>query len=597
MRKIELLAPAKDLTCGRTAIDHGADAVYIGAPAFSARQAAANSISDIEALAGHAHKFGAKVYLALNTILFDDELEQAGQLIHEAWNAGVDALIIQDLGLLKLDLPPIPLHASTQMHNIDAEHVRFLQEVGFERAILARELDLDAIRQLHAATDIELEAFVHGALCVSYSGRCYLSAQLGGRSANRGECGQPCRLPWDLKQGKKVLQQNRHLLCLKDMDRSNSLAEMLEAGISSFKIEGRLKDEAYVKNVVAHYRFKLDALLEERGDCAPASYGKTTFSFSPDPQKTFCRGTTEYFLHGKDEDVWSPATPKSIGEVIGEVTEVERNTFCLRSHDKKKSRLHAGDGLCFFDGKGELKGLQVIKVLEGHIHVRFSCAGLKPGMQIMRNHDHKFLQSLKGDTAERRLGLQLSFSAVDDGFSLSGLCEDGTRAEVKLEIEKQEAKKAEDATESIRTQLSKLGNSSYYLRELKLDEKAWFLRASELNQLRRDLIEALDAARVYERQERRPALNPAAEYPIKELDYSYNVSNKLAREFYAEHGVTSIEPAFELQPDGQILMTTKHCIRRELDMCGRESLTLENKFGRFELEFDCANCTMRVKKF
>ncbi len=559
--RLELLAPAKDLDCGLAAISHGADAVYIGGPAFGARRAAGNPIEDIAKLCREAHRYRARVYLTLNTILFDHELAEAEQIARQAWEAGVDALIVQDLAFMQLDMPPLALHASTQMHNFTPEHVKFLEDVGFSRAVLARELSLDQIAAIHQACPaIELEAFVHGALCVSLSGRCYLSAELGGRSANRGECGQPCRLPFNLKDaGGALIRKQQHLLCLKDLERAAWLEQMADAGVRSFKIEGRLKDEAYVKNVTAYYRQRLDELLARRPEYAQASLGQVSLNFVPDPAKSFQRGATAYGLNGRFDGI-AAASPKSTGEFIGTVTRSRQNWFNLISPERKLRRINPGDGLCFFDDKGELKGIQVSKTDEGRIYGRFSLSGLKPGMQIYRNRDHKFLKQLEGQTAERRIGVNLVFGETPQGFCLSATSADGVTAAAELVAEKLPAENPDSALETIRRQLLKLGDTIYTAEDVAISCAACFLRAGELNQLRRDLIENLEAARAaaYERPSRKPAPAPQASYPITELDYSYNVANSAAREFYETHGVKTSAPAFELggAPADAVLMTT-----------------------------------------
>lgn len=604
MTPIELLAPAKDLEYGRAAIDHGADAVYIGGPSFGARAAAGNPMRDIERLSRYAHLYRAKAYLTLNTILFDNELKAAQTLARQAWEAGVDALIIQDMGLLELDLPPLPLIASTQMHNADAAHIRFLEQIGFHRVILARELSLHQIDEIRRNTNIELEAFVHGALCVSYSGRCYLSAALGGRSANRGACGQPCRLPWTLIDGQgRVLEHNRHLLSLKDMDRSDYLSDLIASGITAFKIEGRLKDIAYVKNVTAFYRTRIDTILNTRADLQRASSGCTEIFFTPNPCKTFHRGATNYLLNGDTHGIWSPDTPKSIGEEIGTVTECGPNWFELAGG---ADAIHPGDGLCFLDEKKELQGLQVVKVIGKHVKVHLSLNGLRPGMIIFRNHDHQFLKQLESLTAVRRIALYLTFRQTQNGFELEGIDEDGIQESITLPIAKEPAEKPEAAMDTIKKQLSKLASSMFYLASLKMETKPYFLRTSELNRLRRELIAKLETTRAqtYKRLTRRSMSHSKVRYPVIELDYSYNISNGAAREFYRKHGVSAIEPAFELQGPvpGTVIMTTKHCVRRCLSACLRaktparlaEPLFIENSHRRFRLAFDCTDCRMLV---
>jgi len=604
MTYLELLAPAKDLACGRAAVDHGADAVYIGGPSFGARAAAGNSLSDIEKLTRYAHQYRSKVYLTLNTILFDNELHEARLLARQAWEAGVDALIIQDLGLLELDLPPLPLIASTQMHNADINHIRFLEQVGFKRIILARELSLKEISEIRQCTAIELESFVHGALCVSFSGRCYMSAALGGRSANRGACGQPCRLPWNLIDSKgRVLEHDKHLLSLKDMNRSDYLADLIARGVNSFKIEGRLKDISYVKNITAFYRNRIDAIIENRTDLKRASSGRSDISFTPDPCKTFYRGAASCFLHGEADDMWSPDTPKSTGELIGTISRCGPNWFAL---SRGADLINAGDGLCFFDDKKELKGLQVVRVENGRVRVHKMQSDLGNGITIYRNHDHQFLKHLNGRTAVRLIALDLLFQETPEGFALSGCDEDGMQAIITLLNPKEPADNPETALSTLRKQLSKISGSIYYLASLKVESNPYFLRIAQINQLRRDLIFKLADIREksYVRAIRSATAGSDAIYPVSKLDYSFNVSNKSAREFYLKHGVASIEQAFELQipSPGTVVMTAKHCLRRCLGACPKqnmktsyaEPLFLENTGRRFRLEFDCVKCCMHV---
>jgi len=605
MVSVELLAPARDLSCGRAAIDHGADAVYIGGPSFGARMAAGNSMSDIEHLGTHARRFRAKVYLTLNTILFDEELDSARTLAWQAWDAGVDALIIQDMGLLELDLPPLPLIASTQMHNVDARHVRFLEDVGFQRVILARELSLQQIREIRSRTSIELEAFVHGSLCVSFSGRCSMSAFLGGRSANRGACGQPCRLRWSLVDGEGCLiEKDSHLLSLKDMDRSHYLADLISAGVSAFKIEGRLKDESYVKNITAFYRSRIDSILEGNPDLKRSSSGHTSFSFTPDPTRTFHRGSTAYFLAGgQEDDVWSPDSPKSLGEEIGTVEKTGPAWFTLYRNAEK---IHAGDGLCFLDENRELKGLQVVRVTGKRVLAHLTLNGLKPGMVVHRNHDHEFLKQLKSLTSTRKIHLDLTFSETPDGFVLEGRDEDGISAQAAIASSKEEAVKPQAALDTMKKQLSKLNDGIFSLSSLTLRTRPCFLRTSELNMVRRQVVSMIESKRdmAFRQTLRRRSPSPGAVYPERALDFSYNVSNTAARRFYERYGVCTMEPAFEVQkpPCPTVLMTTRHCLRRSLGACLRqkspavlkEPLFIETEGHRFRLEFDCGNCRMRV---
>jgi collagenase-like PrtC family protease len=616
-QKLELLSPAKNKEFGMAAIDHGADAVYIGAGRFGARSAAGNSVSDIEELAAYARLFRAKVYIALNTILFDNELEDARKLIEQLWNAGADALIIQDMGLLEMDLPPIPLFASTQTDNQTLSRVQFLEASGFERVILARELSIDKIEEISRSTTVPLEAFVHGALCACYSGLCYFSASIGGlgkRSANRGECGQPCRLPWNLVSRKgEVLEKNRHLLSLKDMNRSAHLDRLARAGITSFKIEGRLKDLSYVKNITAFYRQKLDALMENKPDFAPASSGKTVFSFTPDPLKTFNRGETDYFLFGSKGAVHSFDTPKSLGEKIGRVDRIESTYFSLeKAHD-----IQNGDGLCYMDQEGNLSGFQVNSAIDGKVYPpgprNLKKTALFPGALIYRNHDHKFLKKLGQSSGERRIAIDISFHETPDGFVLKGEDEDGNLGEIRLDTKKIPAENESAALASLKKQFGKLGASMFYLRNLSIHSKAFFIPTRDLNQLRRDLLELITSRRkkFYDRACAVPRPLSPGSYPDTRVDFTANVSNEKAVQFYKKRGVSLVERAFELSPpDGEtVVMTLRHCIRRALGVCPKEAkispvkgniegwddpLFLENTKGRFQLVFDCKHCRMKI---
>jgi len=609
-RSLELLAPAKNLELGRAAVNHGADAVYIGAKRFGARAAAGNCLADIEGLCTYAHKFNARVYVALNTLLFDNELEAAEQLIQSVWNAGADALIIQDMGLLEMDLPPIPLFASTQVDSRTPEKVKFLEQSGFQRVILARELGLDPIREIRKNTSVDLETFVHGALCVCYSGQCYMSASIGGRSANRGACGQPCRLCWNLVTEKgRILEKNRYLLSLKDMNRADHLAGLAEAGISSFKIEGRLKDLAYVKNITGFYRRRLDALLEGNKRYGKASSGRIQFFFTPDPAKTFNRGQTDYSLLGGRTPIHSFDTPKFMGEKIGRVKAASPEGIVLDTiHD-----LHNGDGVCFLDAARRLTGFYINRVgKDGRLFLPMKHplrkTPIPKGSLIYRNHDQVFANTMAGNTAERRVGLSLVFSEAEEGFGLAGVDEDGNRARVVLDIPKEPAKNPDRAMEVIKKQLGKLGNTIFFSVDLDIQSAPYFLPAKDLNQLRRDLVLAMEDQRAlgYRPKPTLPRPEPAPYYQT-DLDFRANAANRLARQFYEKRGVTSLAPAFELErPVTDVpVMTTKHCIRYSLGQCSgqkddrakkcQEPLYLENEKGRFRLAFNCRACEMEVR--
>ena len=598
MNELELLAPAKDLACGVDAVNCGADAVYIGAERFGARISVGNSISDIEKLARHAHRYRAKVYAALNTILSDAELPRARRLAHSLWEAGADALIVQDMGLLEGGgLPPIPLIASTQANNTTPEKGLFLEKAGFKRVILARELTLAEIKAIRAATTVELETFVHGALCVCYSGQCYLSYFLGGRSGNRGECAQPCRKLYTLKDDEGgTVCADKHLLSLKDLNLSRRLSHLAAAGVTSFKIEGRLKDRDYVRNVVAAYRRELDKVIAKRG-AARASVGRSFAAFEPDLAKTFNRGYTEYNIDGNPADIASPDTPKFVGEALGPATDVKSGSFRLHN----AARLHPGDGISYFDKTGKLAGSLVNGVLEGRVRAD-NLKGMENGTAIYRNLDKDFLRSLERG-AQRRFALKLEFAEVDGGFTLKAADERGAVGEARWRGVKAAAQKPEQALDTIRKQLSKLGETEYWLEALELKmSKPYFLPVAALNDLRRDALAALEAAlpKAPAREEIKLVSNDYP-YPEEKLEYNANVLNAAAAAFYKRHGVKEIAMAAEGGADlaGRALMVTKLCLRRRLGLCKKgkavEAMFLEDGEGRrFRLEFDCAACVMKL---
>ncbi|HEX8961478.1 MAG TPA: U32 family peptidase [Rhodocyclaceae bacterium] len=601
--RLELLAPAKNLEFGREAVNHGADAVYIGGPAFGARAAAGNAISDIEALAAHAHRYRAKVLVALNTILRDDELEQARRIAWQVHEAGADALIVQDMGLLELDLPPIQLHASTQTDNRTIEKVRFLEQVGFSQVVLARELSLEEIRAIAAQTRVTLEFFVHGALCVSYSGLCTISQAYTGRSANRGECAQMCRLPYSLADaGGGMLAHDRHLLSLKDNDQSANLRALADAGIRSFKIEGRLKDLSYVKNVTAYYRRRLDALMAEAPGYRPASSGHCRFGFEPQPEKTFNRGATDYFVNGRKTDITAFDTPKFAGEPVGEIKALGPNWIEVSG----KAEFHNGDGLSYLDGHQELAGLRINRAEGQRLFVTAVPADLAPGTRLYRNRDQEFERLLERKSAERRIGVRLQLSETPDGFALRMTDEDGVEAATALVQPKEPAKNPERATAALRENLAKLGNTLYEATAVELDlSQAPFIPAAAINALRRDAVDRLDAARAaaYRRPPRAVPAEPPAPYPETELSYLGNVFNRKAREFYEKHGVKLIADAFEAGHEtGEVsLMITKHCLRYSFDLCPKQHkgirpdpMTLMQGKEKLTLRFDCKRCEMHV---
>jgi len=602
MDKIELLAPAKDLQSGVLAINTGADAVYIGAPRFGARQAVGNSIQDIEKLVSHAHRYWARVYAAVNTLLYDDELDEAVQLCHQLHAAGVDALIIQDMGLLESDLPPMALYASTQMHNQTPERVAFLEQVGIQRVILARELSLEQIAAIRAATTIELETFIHGALCVCFSGQCALSYAIGGRSGNRGQCAQPCRRPYSLldRHGERLVEHS-HLLSLKDLNLTQYLRDLLDVGVCSFKIEGRLKDQAYVKNIIAHYRQQLDAILPDL-DMQSSSSGRVLFDFEPDPDKTFNRSYSTYFITGQRDDIASPETPKHAGEPIGIVTAVEREAFSLNV----MAPLNNGDGLTFFDRDGQLQGTLVNRV-DGFKVYPAKMGGIFKGAQICRNADRAFLQELDKSKLDRRIPINMIFSETEDGFQLGARDQDGNAVVVALNVEKEPARDVERARQTLERQLIRLGESDFVCDEIQIElSQEYFFPLSVLNALRRDLVSRLQV----ERARNFPLMSGGVRinqvpYPQNRLVFLGNVLNQKAQDFYRRHGVEDIEPAAESGLDmiGRKVMTTKHCIKYELGGCPlqespvdfEEPLYLADDGGlRLRLAFNCQDCLMEI---
>jgi len=595
---LELLAPAKDLETGLAAINCGADAVYIGAARFGAREAAGNSLKDVESLIHYAHTYWAKVYVVVNTLLYDAEIPEALRLIRQIHQSGADALIIQDAGLLECDLPPIPLFASTQMHNHTPERVLFLEKAGFQRVILARELSLAQIRAIRQQTSIELEAFIHGALCVCYSGQCNLSFALGGRSGNRGQCAQPCRQAYSLVDGtNQVLVQNRHLLSIRDLNLTGHLRELVDAGVTSFKIEGRLKDKNYVMNTVSHYRRVLDGL-----GAVKSSSGKVKLDFEPDPDKTFNRGYCDYFIRGERAKIGTPDSPKMVGEAIGQVQAVRQGAFRL----DQPADLHNGDGLSFYTPKKGLTGTLVNRI-DGEWISPAEMDGIRPGMAIQRNHDKAFMDRLGKSKPVRKIAVEMTLTGIPGGYRLEMRDEDGGTGFYEQNCTRQNAEKPELAKDTIEKQLAKLGETEFACANIRvLVQPVPFLPASGWNELRRGAVEALRAARAFKRPKASGGILPNAfPYPEKELSFLGNALNEKAVAFYLRHGVIKIEPAAEsgLDMHGRKVMTTKYCLKYQLEACPRESisqplqepLTLVDEQGhKVRLKFDCGACVMEV---
>ncbi|MBF4992157.1 U32 family peptidase [Methylophilus sp. QUAN] len=614
-KHLELLAPAKNADYGIEAINHGADAVYIGGPAFGARAKAPNTVQDIARLVQHAHKFHAEVFVALNTIFHDNELEGVRQLVHQLYDSGVDALIVQDMGLLELDLPPIQLHASTQTDIRTVEKAQFLDQVGFSQIVLARELDIATVRKIADATTANLEYFIHGALCVAFSGQCFISHAHTGRSANRGECSQECRLPYTLEDQKgRIIGKDKHYLSMKDNDQSANLRALIAAGVSSFKIEGRYKDLPYVKNATAHYRQLLDEILQDMPQYSKSSAGHATYTFTPQPEKTFNRSATDYFANGRQADIGAFDTPKFSGEELGKVRKVGKDFIDVATDVE----LHNGDGVCFFDVHKELVGLRVntVQALDKYTQRLFPNempADIRNNTLLYRNRDHAFMRLLEKDSATRKIAVDAVLYETRDGFALTVTDEQGFIATAQVAAEKQPANDTQKAEASLRENLAKLGNTDFVATEISLElTQCWFLPASVVNQLRRDAVEQLIDIRTlaYERPPLRAAAEPPAIYPQDSLSYLANVYNQKARDFYHKHGVKLIASAYEANEtlDEVPVMITKHCLRFSHGLCPKEAkgvigvqgtvtaepMTLISGNDRYTLKFDCKPCEMHV---
>ncbi len=620
---LELLSPARDTQIAREAILHGADAVYIGGPSFGARHNAENSVAEIAALVPFAHRFHARVFVTLNTILHDAELEPARQLIHQLYEAGVDAIIVQDMGIMELDIPPIEIHASTQTDIRTLERARFLDQAGFSQLVLARELNLAEIRAISDATDAAIEFFIHGALCVAFSGQCNISHAQTGRSANRGDCSQACRLPYTLKdeQG-RVVAFEKHLLSMKDNNQSANLRALVEAGVRSFKIEGRYKDMGYVKNITAYYRQRLDDILAERPDLARASSGRTAHFFVPDPDKTFHRGSTDYFVSERKIDIGAFDSPTFTGLPVGHVEKVGKRDLIAVTH----APLSNGDGLnvlvkrevvgfraniaelkAEFDEDGEKRyryRVEPNEMPEGLFRLR-------PSHPLSRNLDHDWQQALQKTSAERRIGVRWQAELREEQLRLSATSEEGIRVQVELPGPFGVANKPQQALDGLRELLTQLGTTDYHALDVVLDApQAYFVPNSQLKALRREAIEQLDAARLaaHPRGSRKAESNPPPVYPQAHLSFLYNVYNQKARDFYQRHGVQLIDAAYEAHEElGEVpVMITKHCLRFSFNLCPKQAKGVTGVKTRVEpmqlvhgdevltLKFDCKPCEMHV---
>jgi putative protease len=620
---LELLSPARDVSIAREAILHGADAVYIGGPSFGARHNACNEVSDIAELVKFARRYHARVFTTLNTIFHDDELEQVRTLIHQLYDAGVDALIVQDIGVMELDIPPIELHASTQTDIRTLDRARFLDQAGFSQLVLARELNLQEIRAIADATEASIEFFIHGALCVAFSGQCNISHAQTGRSANRGDCSQACRLPYTLKDEKGgVIAYEKHLLSMKDNNQSANLRALVEAGVRSFKIEGRYKDMGYVKNITAHYRKELDAILEDRPDLARASSGRTAHFFLPDPDKTFHRGSTDYFVQDRKIDIGAFDSPTFTGLPVGHVEKVGKRDLIAVTD----TPLSNGDGLNVLV-KREVVGFRAnIAELknefeeDGEQRYRYrvepnempeGLLRLRPNHPLSRNLDHNWQQALQKTSAERRIGVSWKAELREEQLRLTATSEEGISVDVELPGPFGVANKPEQALDGLRDLLTQLGTTDYHALDVALDApQAFFVPNSQLKALRREAIEKLTEARIaaHPRGSRKAETTPPPVYPESHLSFLYNVYNQKARDFYHRHGVQLIDAAYEAHEEaGEVpVMITKHCLRFSFNLCPKQAKGVTGVRTKVQpmqlihgdevltLKFDCKPCEMHI---
>ena len=616
-RKIELLAPAKDFDTARAAIDYGADAVYMGAPRFGARQAAGNPVSAIADAAAYAHLFGARVYVTLNTILFEDELRDAEVTARQVIEAGADALIVQDMAYAEMGLEGIELHASTQTFNATPEKAKFLQDAGFTRVILERNLSIEQIRAIRSATEVELECFVHGAICVCHSGRCYMSRSMSSRSGNRGDCIQACRMTYDLTdEDGTVLRKGKHLLSVKDMDLSARIGELMDAGISSFKIEGRLKDTAYVKNVVSWYRRRIDEELQLRKELVRSSAGESVTDFVPDITKTFSRGRTEYFYCGRRAGVSSPDTPKAVGAAAGRITKTGNGWIETDSRDV----FSPGDGICCISG-GMLSGTNINRV-EGRRLYTNKPLPVSPGDTLFRNYDHRFATMLEASRTRRVIDVSAEVFHTEESLEVRFSDTDGNAAVASVRCTDGEARDTAKMAETLRTQLSRSGDTVFRIADVKIEgyddrtsdtdanltaetdvERLPFIRVSALNALRREGLEKLARIRTAATPPRHiPRPRPGNTYPYGDVSPYENVTNSMAARFYKRYGAKNIADGLDLRTDmkGVTVMRTPFCIRRENGMCMKISGTIAKPLfllhgrHRYRLEFDCRECMMSI---
>ena len=595
-RYVELLSPAKDFESACAAVDYGADALYIGGARFGARYAASNSIEQIARVVEYAHQYGVRVHSTLNTLLYDEELHEAEQLARELIATGVDALIVQDMAFREMNLP-VELHASTQVSNTTPEGVRFLEQSGFSRVILERSLTLEDIRNIRQTTSVELECFVHGAICVGYSGRCFLSRSTSNRSGNRGECSQPCRLPYDLKDERgRVLMAGKHLLSVRDMDLSQDLEALVDAGICSFKIEGRLKDSRYIKNVVSYYRNLLDGIIARRNELRRPSSGESVVDFTPNPAKSFTRGASQYMLHGKRGGVASLDTPKALGEYLGRIVAVTRNGFRIDS----RADLSAGDGVCIIN-RGEIYGTNINGVQNDVIEPNRR-DGVEVGAEIYRNYDHRFSLQLDRSRTQRKISAVAEVRLQADGALLRITDSDNYSVVVERTQPLERANDAEKMTQTLVKLIAKSGGTIFSITDVDVQGGEYFLTASVVSDMRREALEALRIERIGTPLPHRILTDTGeARYPSDTISQYENVINRLSRQFYERHGVKHFEQALETKAtQGERVMISSYCIRREIGeclKCGsklRGELYIEHGMARYRLDFDCKRCMMSL---
>ena len=595
-RNIELLAPAKDYLSAVDAVNCGADAVYIGASRFGARYAATNTVEDVARAVEYAHRYGVKVYATLNTLIFDEEIEEAKEQAEALVKAGIDALIVQDMAYCRMGLN-VPLHASTQTACSTVEQVRFFEQTGFARAILERNLSGEQIAEIGKKSNVELEAFIHGAICVCHSGRCFMSRSMSERSGNRGQCSQPCRLQYDLTDGNGGLYvKGKHLLSVCDLDLSERIGQMIDAGVNSFKIEGRLKDRVYLRNIVSHYRQLIDKHIATRKNCVRASVGSSSIEFTPNPSKSFTRGGGLYLFDGKRSGVASFDTPKALGERLGRVTKVVGDSFILDT----KCEIATADGICFISD-GDAVGTNINKV-EGVKITPNRIEGIKVGTEIYRNFDRLFSLAVERSRIRRAIDAVIEIDFTEQSIIAKATDIEGVSVEVTIDCATDVANNPERMAQTICQQMSKSGDTIFNITAVEA-KSVRFAPASVLAHLRRDLLAKLEQSRIEHHKKGEPFVeNHYAKYYTTTITEQENVTNRLSRQFYADHGVETISKGLDLRQStaGCRVMVTDYCIRREIGQCLLKNPTIKGEMylergrKRYKLTFDCKRCQMSL---